>query len=123
MRRTILTALLVLFSLGGCRLSPHGGPAFIWSNWDRRHIPRVSGGDGSSYRKAAVIKHSPTRVYTSGLQENWLQERKIRLKEGTGLSRESGRVGERVYDIVTVTTASGETKTFYFDVTHTNLER
>ena len=85
--------------------------------------PKVSGGNGSSYEKAVVIKHSPTPAYTAGLEEIWLQRRKVDLGEGTSLSRFSERLGERVYDVVSVTSKSGETRLFYFDVTRSNYEK
>ena len=105
-------------------LSPHGGFRFIWSDPSPPPPkPKVSGGNGSSYQKAVVIKHSPTPAYTAGLEEIWLQKRKIRLREGTRLIRVSDRIGERVYDVVIVTTESGETRSIYFDVSRSNYER
>ena len=116
--------MALLFCFAGCTLSPHGGPMFIWTDPSPPPPkPKVSGGNGSSYEKAVVIKHSPTPAYTAGLEEIWLQRRKVDLGEGTSLSRFSERLGERVYDVVSVTSKSGETRLFYFDVTRSNYEK
>jgi len=96
---------------------------FIWSDPSRpAPKPKVSGANGSSYRKAVVIKHSPTPAYTASLEEDWLQQQKIISRDGTSLSRVSERLGERVYDVVTVTNENGEAKVFYFDVSRSNFE-
>jgi len=116
--------LPLLFGLAGCALSPHGGPRFVWTNPSPPPPkPKVSGGNGSSYEKAVVIKHSPTPAYTAGLEENWLQKRKIDLGQGTRLSRVSKRLGKQVYDVVSVTSEGQGTRLFYFDVSLSNYER
>src|SRR5437773_11916346 len=120
MRNGLLMALLTVLLLAGCVLSPHGGPAFIWSDQGGISKTKVSGRHGSSYKKSVVISHSPSPEYTAGLEEIWMQRRKIRLQEGSGLRRISQHLDDRVYDVVTITTESGETKLFYFDITHSN---
>ena len=123
-QRKCLIILSLLFCFVGCKLSPHGGPMFIWTNPSPPPPkPKVSGGNGSSYKKAVIIRHSPTISYSAGLEEIWIQRRKVDLGEGTSLNRVSNRVGDRVYDLVSVTSKSGETRLFYFDVSRSNYER
>jgi hypothetical protein len=124
MRSGLLMALPTLLCLTGCVVSPHGGPAFIWTKQGGGSpVAEVSGGNGTSYKRAVVISNSAKPSFTAGIEETWLQEHKMRLQEGSSLQRVSERINDRTYDVVTITTETGEIKVFYFDVTRSNYQR
>lgn len=124
----IALAILSFFA-GGCT-SPHGGPAIYYpvasgvnAVLPKRRLP-VEGSDGTSIETAFRVRSVPeSRVE---LEETHMvydrfwhtQTPPLTLEELPGISRRTTMtVGQRRYDVVTLTMRDGKAHTIYFDVT------
>jgi len=73
-----------------------------------------SGGDGSSYAQAVVIKNARHEEIGVPAERAWLEQRYPRYdKEEQALMTVNGKQ----YDLIKFTTATGEHKSVYFDIT------
>lgn len=119
-------------------MSPHGvlGPAcpLYWGQVAANVLtpkgPIVEGTDGSS-RESALRVHVVPKEALSGAEKGWVYEHfwmPIAPKGSLGkhpfhefekaVTCKTERISKRVYDIVTLTLPSGETRITYFDVTN-----
>jgi hypothetical protein len=109
--RSSLIAVFLLGFLGitlfwGCAVSPHGGVVPIWADTMNQH--KVTGGDGSSFRQAVVLKNG-SLISAEGYEIQWFVEHAFKNKPA------SARVWEeaRLYDVVKLENGSR----IYFDLT------
>ena len=73
-----------------------------------------SGGDGSSYQQAVVIKGAEDEKAGIAAERAWLEQRYPGFQKGRQSLVHSGG---RLYDLIEFTTADGQKKSVYFDIT------
>jgi hypothetical protein len=75
--------------------------------------PLLTGGDGSSCTQAIVIRGARNEVDGVAAEYKWLAEKYPRSRLGNQTLQHDGG---RSFDLIELTTASGESKTVCFDI-------
>jgi hypothetical protein len=73
-----------------------------------------SGGDGSSYAQAVVIKNAHHEEIGVPAERAWLEQRYPGYDKG---EQSEMTVNGKQFDLIEFTTATGEHKSVYFDIT------
>ena len=80
-----------------------------------RTIPLTySGGDGSSNEQAVIIRGARDTEAGIAAENAWIQQRYPGARK-TMAALES--IGRKQYDVIEFTTADGQTRSIYFDIT------